>query len=156
MQVNNINTAQSFGTKCLIGKTSAQKGLKNYSENLSKGIYNTFKKLSKTDSNDTFTITLGSLKNDKANTYMKMSYFDEAKKLKSSVNFNMATLKDYTQEMFSTLVSGTYSLLKESSLKTRNLTELCAETATNAAKQTSATINKLTKEFGFDDTSLIK
>ncbi len=151
MQVNNINSQQTFGTKCIIGNTSAQQGLKNYGENVSKGIYNAFRKLTKNEANDTFKLTLGSIDYDKPNTYINMSYFDKDNKLQSSMNFNMSGLKDYTTEMLATLVSGTYNMLKSSTFKVRNLTKLSAEAIENTTKQNIATINKLTKEFGIDE-----
>ena len=155
MQINNINSSQNFGTKCIIGNTSAQQGLKNYGENISKGIYSAFKKLAKNDMTDTFSIKLGSIDYDKPNTYINMSYFDKNNKLQSSMNFNMSSLKNYSKEMFSTLIFGTYNILKESSHKVRNLTKLYSETIADTSKQNIATINKLTKEFGINETSIL-
>ena len=46
-EVNNINSTQNFGTKCMIGEFSARLGLRNCDENVTKNIYQALKKISK-------------------------------------------------------------------------------------------------------------
>ncbi|MCQ2790121.1 MAG: hypothetical protein MJ229_07070 [bacterium] len=159
MQVNNINSTQNFGTKCMIGEFSARLGLRNCDENITKSIYQALKKLSKNKANDTLVLSLGT--NGKtADTILNLSYFDGSNKCKSFIYYNLKNLENIntlSKKGIKKLITSGYKVLAgKTDCKASKITQLpICDTNIQPSKKNLAMIEKLIKKFGFDDSSLL-
>ena len=159
MQVNNINSTQNFGTKCMIGEFSARLGLRNCDENVTKSIYQALKKISKNKANDTLVLSLGT--NGKTtDTILNLSYFDKSNNYKSFIDYNLKTLENIntlSKKRVKNFITTCYNVLAEKTdCRASKITQLpICNTDIQPSKKNLAMIEKLIKKFGFDDSSLM-